>query len=157
MDPLVSKTNRRYRVKQFRSTTLMSCCALSEISNILPVYLFSTVTDHQFWDNIESFLIKECTGVLSYEKFFRAGLRYTLLGKMIIMHTKNHNGSSHIGLPEIISVKSPGFLEILESTQYHFLCAPSTPTPSVCQGEGGGRNPPCALTVLLVFYTYVYD
>ena len=52
---------------------------------------------------------------------------------MIIMQTKNHNGSSHIGLPEVISAKSPGFLEILlESTWYHFLCAPSTPTPSVC-------------------------
>ena len=41
-----SKTNRCYTLKQFRSTTLMSCCTLSEIPNILPVYLFSTVTDH---------------------------------------------------------------------------------------------------------------
>ena len=40
------KTNRRYRVKQFKSTILMSCCTLSEIPNILPIYLFSTVTDH---------------------------------------------------------------------------------------------------------------
>ena len=35
---------RRYRVKQFRSTALMSCCALSEIPNILPVYLLNMAT-----------------------------------------------------------------------------------------------------------------
>ena len=46
-----------------------------------------------------------------------------LLGKIIIMHTKkilpsfhDFDGSSHIGLPEVISAKSPVFLEILEST-----------------------------------------
>ena len=79
---------------------------------------------------------------------------------MIIMQTKNHNGSSHIGLPEVISAKSPGFLEILlESTWYHFLCAPFTPTP-LCML--GGREGEGALLAPLQCYLcfirmYVYD
>ena len=78
---------------------------------------------------------------------------------MIIMQTKNHNGSSHIGLPEVISAKSPGFLEILlESTWYHFLCAPSTPPPLYVRGREGEGALLAPLQCYLCFIRmYVYD
>ena len=80
---------------------------------------------------------------------------------MIIMQTKNHNGSSHIGLPEVISAKSPGFLEILlESTWYHFLCAPFTPTPICMLGGGRGKEPslhPYNVTCVLYVCMYMID
>ena len=48
----------------------MSCCALSEIPNILPVYLFSTVTDHYFLYNIESFLMWNAWAYCCTKTFF---------------------------------------------------------------------------------------